>query len=261
MLILLSPAKLMDESPLMPNLDYSLPVFLNEASILVKELRKYSVEKLASLMKINSSLAELNFQRYLTWSSDFNVSNSKPALLMFNGAVYNGLNASSLKKEDLMWINDKLIILSGLYGILRPLDLIKPYRLEMGTRFETASAKNLYAFWGDKITNMLNEILFVHKDKILINLASQEYFNVLDTQAINGKIITPVFKESRPEGFKIITIYAKKARGLMTRYIIENRIKTVDDLKHFDLEGYFYSENMSDDGEIVFIRDRKFPLS
>lgn len=261
MLILLSPAKMLNEKPYKSDLDYSLPAFLKESSILVQELRKYSVDRLASLMNINHKLAELNFQRYLSWSDDFTEFNSKPAIMMFDGEVYKGLKAGTLSDEDLIWVKDKLIILSGLYGMLRPLDLIKAYRLEMGTALESVYAKNLYLFWEQKVIKALNDILKNKKDKILINLASQEYFKLIDPKVLNARVITPVFKESRAEGFKMVTIYAKKARGLMTRFIIENRIENPDDLVHFDSEGYFYSENLSRNDEIVFIRDRKFPIS
>ena len=254
MIIVIAPAKTLNENPVHITSQFTIPYFLKESTILAEELKNYSLDKLAELMSINPKLAELNFRRYLLWSDDFTVENAKPALLMFNGEVYSGLKASTLKEKDLIYAQNKLRILSGLYGILRPLDLMKPYRLEMGTALKNVAGKDLYAFWGDKITLAVNEILARQKEKTLVNLASREYFKVIDAAKIKGRIITPVFKESRPDGFKMITIYAKKARGLMTRFIIENRIGKSEDLKHFDSEGYFYSENMSGEDELVFIR-------
>ena len=255
MIIVIAPAKTLNEKPVHITNQYSIPSFLSESSILAEELRKYSADRLAALMNINSKLTDLNFRRYLMWTADFTVENARPALLMFNGEVYSGLKASTLKEKDLVYAQERLRILSGLYGILRPLDLMKPYRLEMGTPLKNPVGKDLYAFWGDRITLALNEILIHQREKTLVNLASQEYFKVIDPAKIKGRIITPVFKESRPEGFKMITIYTKKARGLMTRFIIENRIEKSEDLKHFDSEGYFSSENMSGEDELVFFRN------
>lgn len=254
MLILISPAKTLNETPVLKTKKFSLPFFIKESALLIEELRKYSPKKLAGLMDINPKLAELNFKRYMVWSEKFTIENAKPALLMFNGEVYNGLKANTMKEADLLYAQDHLRILSGLYGVLRPLDLMQAYRLEMGTSLKNPVGKDLYSFWGDKITNVISEVLSEQKEKTLVNLASQEYFKTIDVKKIQGNIITPVFKESRPEGYRMITIYAKKARGLMSRFIIENRIEKAEDLKHFDLEGYFFSEEMSGDGELVFVR-------
>jgi len=254
MVIIISPAKTINENPAKITDYHTLPVFRKDASVLVKELKKLTVNELAALMDINPKLAELNFKRYMLWSEDFPPENSRQAVLMFNGEVYNGLKAGTLKESDLRYAQDRLRILSGLYGVLCPLDLMQPYRLEMGTALKNPAGKDLYTFWGDKLTEALNEALSLQPEKTLVNLASQEYFKAIDAKKINGRIITPVFKESRPEGFKIITIYAKKARGLMTRFVIENRVEKAEGLKLFDTEGYYYDDRMSGEGEWVFVR-------
>ena len=254
MLIVISPAKTLNENPVNITNKYSIPAFVDQSLVLAGILRKLSPKKLASLMDINPKLAELNFRRYQKWSEEFTTENSKPALLMFNGEVYSGIKASTLKEKEIIYAQDHLRILSGLYGLLRPLDLMQAYRLEMGTALKNPAGKDLYKFWGDKITNSINDVLKIQREKTLVNLASHEYFKVVDPAKIEGKIITPVFRESRPDGNKPITIYLKKARGMMTRFIIKNRIEKSEELKHFDSEGYFYSEAMSRGDELVFIR-------
>jgi uncharacterized protein len=254
MLIILSPAKTLKENFKRGKLDFTLPEFTAESEILVNTLRKYSPRKLMELMDINPKLAELNANRFSRWNPDFTPENSLPALLMFNGEVYNGLKASTLAKKDLVYAQNHLRILSGLYGVLRPLDLMKPYRLEMGTPLKVGRKKDLYSFWGDKITACLNRELEGQKEKVLLNLASNEYSDAVNLKKIKARVLTCTFKEERNGKLQFITLYGKKARGLMTRFIIENRIDKAEDLKHFDLEGYFFNERMSKRDEWMFCR-------
>jgi uncharacterized protein len=254
MLIILSPAKTLKENFKPGKLDLTLPEFPAEAETLVKTLRKYSPRKLMELMDINPKLAGLNASRFSRWNSDFTPENSLPALLMFNGEVYNGLKASTLAKKDLVYAQNHLRILSGLYGVLRPLDLMKPYRLEMGTPLKVGRKKDLYSFWGDKLTACLNRELEGHKEKVLLNLASNEYSDAVNFKKIKARVLTCTFKEDRNGKLQFITLYGKKARGLMTRFIIKNRIDKAEDLKHFDLEGYFFNERMSRGDDWMFSR-------
>jgi len=233
---------------------YALPIFLKEASTLIKGLIKYSPEDLEGLMKVNSNLAEQNFMRHLTWEKEHDLSNAKQALLAYDGAVFKGLNAGDLNHQQLSFANEHLIILSGLYGALRPLDLIQPYRLEMGTKLKNNRGSNLYDFWGNKITRYIKKELKIQKDNTLINLAAKEYSSVLDMSKTNAKVITPVFKDYKNGTNKVITIYAKRARGLMSRFIIKNSITFPSDLKEFNEEGYSYNEYLSSDTEFIFTR-------
>ena len=254
MIIILSPAKTLKmEKALNTNL-YTKPLFIKEASSLIKELIKYSPPEMEGLMKINSDLAEKNFMRHITWEEEHDLSNAKQALLAYHGAVYQGIDAGNLSEKQLAFANDHLRIFSGLYGVLRPLDLIKPYRLEMGTKLKNRRGNNLNSFWQSKLTTYLKKEIQNQKDDLLIDLASKEYSTVLDMSKINAKVITPVFKEYRNGSHKVITIYAKRARGLMTRFIIENNIVFPNDLKEFSEEGYSYNEYLSSDGEFVFTR-------
>jgi uncharacterized protein len=206
------------------------------------------------LMDINPKLAELNASRFNRWSLPFTQENAKAAILMFNGEVYNGLKANTLSLKELKYAQDHLRILSGIYGILRPLDIIQAYRLEMGTGLKVGRKKNLYAFWGDKITENINRELAGHKEKVLLNLASIEYFGALNLKKINARILSCTFKEERNGKFQFVTIFGKKARGLMTRFIIQNRIEKAGDLKHFEEEGYFFNDRLSKENEWVFTR-------
>jgi len=254
MLIIISPSKNLNEIPDRIISKYTLPGFLKESEILISKLRSYSPEKLAKLMNINRRLSELNVNRYHAWSPEFTIENSFPSLLMFSGEVFNGLKARTLNDKELNYAQDHLRILSGLYGILRPLDLMKPYRLEMGSDLKVGKAENLYSFWEDKITNAINLELKNQKQKVLVNLASDEYFKVIKTDKIKCRIVSCMFKESVGDKYKFITIYGKKARGLMTRFIIQNRIDKVEDLKHFEEEGYFYNDRLSKEDYLVFTR-------
>jgi cytoplasmic iron level regulating protein YaaA (DUF328/UPF0246 family) len=254
MLTIISPAKTLNEkiSPKVPIL--SQPEFLSEAGILVNTLKKYSPAKLMKLMDINPGLANLNTGRYSKWSLPFEPGNAKPALLMFNGEVYNGLKASTLSSKELAYAQDHLRILSGLYGVLRPLDIIQAYRLEMGTGLKVGRKKDLYAFWGDKITENINRELAAQKEKVLLNLASVEYFQAINPKKINARILSCTFKEERNGKYQFVTIFGKKARGLMTRFIIQNRIESAENLKHFEEEGYYFNERISKENDWVFTR-------
>jgi cytoplasmic iron level regulating protein YaaA (DUF328/UPF0246 family) len=254
MITILSPAKTLKmEKALNRNL-YTEPLFIKEASALIKELIKYSPEDLEGLMKVNGKLAEQNFMRHISWKKEHDLSNAMQAILAYDGAVYKGIRAADLNEQQLGFASGHLIILSGLYGALRPLDLIKPYRLEMGTKLKNRRGNNLYIFWRNKLTTYIKKELKKQDDNILIDLASKEYSSVIDMSKINVKVITPVFKEYKNGVYKIITIYAKRARGLMSRFIIENNIILPSDLKEFNEEGYSYNEYLSSDVELVFTR-------
>ncbi len=254
MLIVISPAKTLDFKSEVQTKKYTQPDFLNDSKLLVSELRKLNPKDIIRLMKVNNDIANLNFERNLSWRLPFNENNAKQALLAFKGQVFIGLNAKSLTEDDFLFAQDHLRILSGLYGILRPLDLIQAYRLEMGIPLKNPKGKNLYEFWDTKISDAINKELSKHKSKTLINLASNEYFKAIKPKQIQAKIITPVFKELKGDEFKVITIYAKTARGLMSRFIIENRIETPEDIKAFDTEGYLYHKDLSTENEWVFTR-------
>ena len=222
MLITLSPAKTLDFEPQSILEDYSIPTLLKESRKIIKAMQTYDVSGLETLMGVSSAIAETNVNRFEQWKTPFTPNNAKQAVLAFKGQVYDGLKAWEMSKQDLHTSQRYLRILSGLYGVLKPLDLMQAYRLEMGTKVSIAGSKNLYDFWGNQITEQLNNDLAEHKDDILINLASNEYFKAVKKNNLNARIITPNFKEERDGGYKMITFYAKVARGLMTRFIIEN---------------------------------------
>ena len=258
MLMVISPAKTLDfETPAVTDV-HTTPVFLNEAQTLIKQLRELSPPQVSELMGISDKLGQLNFGRYQDWKRPFTQKNAKQAVLAFKGDVYTGLDAEALTEKQLQWAQDHLRMLSGLYGLLRPLDLMQAYRLEMGTKFSNAGGKDLYAFWGDKITSALNAELAKDKTPVLVNLASNEYFKSVQVKQLNAEVITPVFKDwkgGKGGKYKIISFYAKKARGLMSAYIIKNRIKNVEKIKQFDVAGYQYNEAMSSASEWVFTRE------
>ena len=253
MRIVLSPAKSLNFSSEGPEKPYSEPQFVKEAEVLVGVLKKYSAKRLGKLMKINPKLSQLNFERFQAWDSDQNEVLGRHALQSFRGDVYLGIDAPSLSADALMFAQEHLRILSGLYGILRPLDLIQPYRLEMGAAVKYRRKKNLYEYWGDKIASYLLEEVR-DSGNVLVNLASQEYFKVLDKHVGNVDVITPVFKDFKNGEYKFIHVFGKKARGLMTRFIIDNRITDPERMKLFDYEGYFYNDRMSTGNEWVFTR-------
>ena len=254
MIIVLSPAKTLDYDFDFSN-QHSVPTFLNQSSKLIKLLQKKEPKDIASLMGLSDKLATLNYDRYQAWTASKTVSNdSKPSMLVFKGDVYQGLHAESLSKNDLNFAQKHLRILSGLYGILKPLDLMKPYRLEMGTKLETSKGNNLYEFWGDKIQkNVLSELKDMKSD-LIVNLASKEYSSVLGKMSEDINIVSPTFKDYKKGNYKIISFYAKKARGLMARWIIKNKIQNFEDLVDFNLDGYSFSKKESTVTTPVFLR-------
>tara|TARA_A100001011_G_scaffold146873_1_gene154956 strand:+ start:13181 stop:13960 length:780 start_codon:yes stop_codon:yes gene_type:complete len=257
MIAVVSPAKTLDfDSPSQSN-SYSQCDFLNESSKLVNETKKLEKEDLKRLMNISDKLASLNSDRFQNWSIPFNIKNSKQAIFAFQGDTYTGLNANSFDSNDLSYAQNHFRILSGLYGLLKPLDLIQPYRLEMGIKLKIETNKNLYEFWSNKISLKLNEELKKHKNKTIINCASNEYFKSVDLKTLNGKVITPIFKDIKNGVPKLISFYAKKARGMMSRYIIQNKIEKTSDLLDFNTSGYLYSRKDSSEINPVFIRKEK----
>lgn len=254
MLFVVSPAKTLDYDTAPATKTFTQPDFLDQAETLIEQLRELSPADIGSLMSISDKLAQLNAARYEAWSQPFTTDNAKQAVLAFKGDVYTGLDAETLTEKQFKFAQKHLRILSGLYGLLRPLDLMQAYRLEMGTKFANKAGKDLYAFWGEQITDRLNEEIAGQKDDILINLASNEYFKSVKPKNLQGRIITPVFKDWKGDKYKIISFYAKKARGLMCRYAIDHAITKAEQLKDFDYEGYAYNEAMSSENEWVFIR-------
>ena len=254
MLMVVSPAKTLDYETELPLKNFSQPEFLPQAQELIDQLQLLSPTDVAGLMKLSDKLALLNVNRFAHWAQPFNTDNARPAIYAFKGDVYTGLDAYSFNEEEMEFAQNHLRMLSGLYGLLKPLDLMQAYRLEMGTKFENLKGKNLYEFWGKAISEKINEILA--ENETLINLASNEYFKAVDKKELNADIITPVFKDEKNGQFKIISFYAKKARGLMAAYIIKNKITKPEVLKQFDVDGYRFSEAMSKSKEWVFIRDQ-----
>jgi cytoplasmic iron level regulating protein YaaA (DUF328/UPF0246 family) len=257
MLIIISPAKKLDFDSQPQTDDFTQAECLDDASELIDTLRTYSVAQLEKLMHLSKNLAELNYQRYHDWSLPFEPQNAKQAILTFKGDVYAGMHIDSFTNEDLAFTQEHLRILSGLYGLLRPLDLMQPYRLEMGTRLKNKRGKNLYEFWGNKITDLLNMQLKAANSDTLINLASNEYYKSVRPAQIEGRIITPVFKEKKDDSYKIIGIHAKKARGMMSAFILKNRFNDVEQIKAFKEAGYIYNPKLSNDSDWVFSRDKK----
>jgi cytoplasmic iron level regulating protein YaaA (DUF328/UPF0246 family) len=248
MLIVLSPAKSLDYKTPSKVKTTTLPEFVTESAKLIAELKKLSPQELANLMGLSDQLAALNVGRYRDWSKKFTEENSKPAIYAFNGDVYEGFDVQTLNAKALDFAQNHLRILSGLYGALRPLDLMQPYRLEMGTAFKNIRGKDLYAFWGERVTNSLKKLLEQEKKPVLLNLASEEYFKVLQAKSLGCPVISPVFQDGKDGKYKIISFYAKRARGLMARYVVENRITDPEDLQGFNIDGYKYvtSESMPD---------------
>ena len=257
MLTLLSPAKTLDYETPATTSTSSQPRFLDDSAELIDVLRKYSPDEIGGLMKLSDKLAELNVERYSSWQLPLNESNAKQAILAFKGDVYTGLEAETLRQQDLEYAQQHVRMLSGLYGILKPLDMMAPYRLEMGTKLKNPRGKDLYEFWGNTLTESLNNELAEHDSKVVVNLASNEYFKSVKTKQLSGELITPVFKDEKNGNFKIISFYAKKARGMMARYIIDNRIDTPEELKAFNVAGYKYCPEDSKGNTWVFNRAEK----
>ncbi|MYN13594.1 peroxide stress protein YaaA [Pusillimonas sp. TS35] len=259
MLLVLSPAKKLDyDSPVRTTL-HTQPQFVPQAAELIKVLKKKSASDIATLMKLSDALAQLNAERYAAWKPEFTLSNARQAILAFNGDVYEGLNAATLSDAKLKWAQDHVALLSGLYGVLRPLDLMRPYRLEMGTRLATAKGENLYDFWGGTIAAYLNERLDAlpargKSSRVLLNLASEEYFKAVDRQTLDARVVQCVFQDAKNGVWKVISFHAKRARGLMARYIIDHRVDKPEALSGFDSEGYAYAPDQSTPDRMVFRR-------
>ena len=255
MLMVISPAKTLDYDTPPTTERFTQPQHLDQAQELITILRGFSPQQIGQLMKLSDKLAALNVARYGSWTPQFTLENAKQALLAFKGDVYTGLNAEDFSEEDFDFAQRHLRMLSGLYGLLRPLDLMQPYRLEMGTKLQNPRGKDLYAFWGERISHWLNEALAEQGDDVLLNLASNEYFGAVKRKALNARVIEVDFKDLKNGQYKIISFYAKKARGLMARYVIRERIGDPEQLKAFDSEGYRYSPDDSSPDHLVFLRD------
>ena len=254
MFFVLSPAKNLNEKAPAPVKEFTQPDLLAEAEILMRQLRELAPQQIAELMHVSDKIALLNAERNAEWHTPFTPDNAKQAVFMFNGDVYERIAADILKPEQIQYLQQHVRLLSGLYGILRPLDLMQPYRLEMGTAFANTRGKNLYEFWGDIITDLLNDTLAQAGSDILVNLASQEYFKSVNTKKLKARLITPVFKDEKNGKYKIISFYAKRARGLMVRYAAEHNITDPEMLKNFDYEGYSFNAAASNESEWVFMR-------
>ena len=257
MLFLLSPAKSLDYDTPAEGVPHTLPQFVSQSAELIEVLKHKTPAQISQLMDLSDNLAALNVARYEAWRPKFSQKNSKQAVLAFNGDVYEGLDAKSLKLKDLEWAQDHVCILSGLYGVLRPLDWMQPYRLEMGTALANSRGQNLYHFWGDGIAQHLNKQLATHKTPGVINLASQEYFKAVDRKVLNARVIECVFEDYKGGKYKVISFFATRARGLLARYAIEKKIQNPEKLKDFKVEGYAYAASESDDNRLVFRRREK----
>jgi cytoplasmic iron level regulating protein YaaA (DUF328/UPF0246 family) len=255
-LTVISPAKTLDYETPATTRQATQPAFLSRASELVEDARRLTPGDIQSLMGVSESIANLNHERFMNWHPEFTPQNAKQALLAFKGDVYTGLAAETLDAKGLKFAQKHLRILSGLYGLLRPLDLMQPYRLEMGLRFNNRVGKNLYEFWGNDISDAVQADLKKSGSPLLINLASNEYFKSVNAKTLDVEIITPVFKDLKQGKYKMISFYAKKARGLMARFIIDRQLNDPKGLKEFDAEGYYFSKTLSTASELVFLRDK-----
>jgi len=254
MLFLLSPAKKLDYDTPVQVQTHTQPLFVSQAAALIKVLKTKSAEDIGALMSLSQALSELNVARYAAWKPKFTQDNSRQAVLAFNGDVYEGLQAGSLSPKQLDWAQEHVVILSGLYGALRPLDLMQPYRLEMGTRLETAKGGNLYDYWGSTIADYLNERQDGAKTPVVINLASEEYFKSVDRKALKARVVQCVFQDWKNGAWKVISFHAKRARGLMARYAIEHKVAKPEGLQGFDAEGYAFDAKASSEDKLVFRR-------
>ncbi|WP_392564520.1 peroxide stress protein YaaA [Orbus wheelerorum] len=257
MITVISPAKTLDYDSPVNVTEYTLPALLNHSQTLIKSCKELTPQSIADLMKISSKLADLNYQRFQNWQADFNRENARQAIFAFKGDVYEGLQAYDFNQNNINFAQHHLRMLSGLYGLLRPLDLIQPYRLEMGIKLKNGNNDNLYQFWGDTVTEQLNQQLAQQNSHTLINLASNEYFKAVNQKKLNADIISPVFLDESKGKYKIISFYAKRARGLMSRYIIKNQLNEAADLQSFDLAGYQFDKRQSSSNEWVFSRSEK----
>ncbi|MDF2155433.1 peroxide stress protein YaaA [Vibrio sp. CAU 1672] len=257
MLIVISPAKTLDyESPLATD-KYTQPELMAYSRQLIDVCRQLTPADVASLMKVSDKIADLNVGRFQEWSETCTTDNARQAILAFKGDVYTGLQAETFSAADFDYAQQHLRMLSGLYGVLKPLDLMQPYRLEMGTKLANEKGSNLYQFWGEVITDKLNQAIAAQGDNVLINLASNEYFKAVKPKSLDAQVVTPVFKDGKNGQYKVISFYAKKARGMMARYIIENRIESVAELTRFNTAGYYFVEEESTPTELVFKREEQ----
>lgn len=257
MLILVSPAKTLDfEQPALTK-EYSQSDFLTSSQELIQVCQQLTPADIASLMKVSDKIAGLNAARFGQWQPNLNLDNAKQAIFAFRGDVYTGFDADTLSETEITQTQSQLRILSGLYGLLRPLDLILPYRLEMGTSLANPKGKNLYEFWGDTLTEAVNKALVEHENDIIINLASNEYFKAIKVKKLQGQLITPAFKDCKKGQYKVISFFAKRARGMMARYLIQNQVNSLAGLKAFDVAGYYYSEEQSSPATPTFLRDEQ----
>lgn len=257
MLFLISPAKALDYDTPAQTRKHTQPLFVKQSSALIGQLREKTPQQIADLMHLSDALSGLNVARYQTWRPKFSAKNAKQAVLAFDGDVYGGLDAKSLEDAELDWLQQHLCILSGLYGVLRPLDWMRPYRLEMGTGLVTEKGKNLYHFWGSQIAAYLNQRAAADVSPVVINLASQEYFKAVDRKVLKPRVVTCVFEERRDGQYKVISFMAKRARGLMVRYAVQRRATLVEQLKGFDAEGYRFDAAASESDRLVFRREHK----
>ena len=258
MIVVISPAKTLDFETVATTLEFTQSDLLTESQRLINRCKTLSMQDIASLMKVSDKIAGLNVARFTEWKTPLSLDfDAKQCLFAFKGDVYTGLDAETLSDKTLQYAQKNLRILSGLYGLLRPLDLMLPYRLEMGTRLDNERGTNLYQFWGNIITEKLNENVKEQDSKVLVNLASNEYFKAVKEKTLNATVITPIFKDQKNGQYKVISFYAKKARGLMARYIMENEIIDVEQLKKFAVAGYYYVEALSSSTELLFQRDEQ----
>jgi cytoplasmic iron level regulating protein YaaA (DUF328/UPF0246 family) len=256
MLLTISPAKTLDFKSAPYPVDFTIPHFIDQAEYLIGKIKNFSPRKLKKLLDVSPTLSQLNYERYQSWELPITPENAKKALDVFKGDVYQGLDVATLNENSIGYLNKNLLILSGLYGALRPSDLMLPYRLEMGSPFKVTTVKNnLYKFWGDQITEFFNQRLEKENTDVLINLASNEYFKSVKTKKLNAKIITPEFKDEKDGNYKMISFFAKKARGMMVRFIAHHHITNPENLKAFDSDGYYFNNNLSNDKKWVFTRD------
>lgn len=255
MLIVVSPAKTLDYASPVASSTFTQPELVSHAAALVEICRTLSPSEIAALMSVSDKIAGLNVARFAEWSETFSLDNARQAIFAFKGDVYTGLDAQTLSASDLDYAQQHLRMLSGLYGVLRPFDLMQPYRLEMGTKLANSRGTNLYQYWGDIITEQLNQALHAQGDRLLVNLASNEYFKAVNPQRLNAQIITPIFKDAKQGQYKIISFFAKKARGMMARYIIEHRIDSIEGLQAFNSAGYYFVAEESTPTELVFKRE------
>ncbi|MHA3097108.1 peroxide stress protein YaaA [Acinetobacter brisouii] len=257
MLALISPAKTLDYETALPSSNFTQPRLLDQSEQLIDVCRELSASQLASLMSVSEKIAQLNVARFQDWQTEFDLANARQAIFAFKGDVYTGLDAYALNDPQLDFAQQHLRMLSGLYGLLRPLDLMMPYRLEMGTKLHNPRGSNLYEFWGKRITDLIQQDLQQANSNILLNLASDEYYKAVKESALDAQIVKPVFLDQKNGKYKVISFYAKKARGLMARFVIEQQIQQVEDLKAFNSEGYYFDAENSNAKELVFKREEQ----